>query len=125
MIKFSIPYPPVTKKNHQRIMRGKNGRPFVRQSEAYLAYEALAMASIPKSCRVGVDRPVNIKAVYYMPTRRKVDLCNLHAALHDVLVKAGVIADDNCNIVASTDGSRVCYDKACPRTEVEIEEAEG
>lgn len=71
---------------------------------------------------VGINNQVNIKALYYMPTRRRVDLCNLHEALCDVLVKYGVIADDNCNIVAAMDGSRVLYDKEYPRTEVEIEE---
>lgn len=56
-----------------------------------------------------------------MPARRRVDLCNLHEALCDVLVKYGVLEDDNSNIVVSMDGSRVFYDKENPRTEVEIE----
>ena len=46
---------------------------------------------------------------------------NLHSALHDVLVEVGVLEDDNSQIVVSTDGSRVLYDKHNPRTEVEIE----
>lgn len=71
-----------------------------------------------------IDYRVNIKAWYYMPTRRRVDITNLHEALHDILVKYGVIADDNCKIVFSTDGSRVLYDKNNPRTEVEITEVD-
>lgn len=59
-----------------------------------------------------------------MPTRRRVDLCNLHEALCDVLVKFGVVQDDNCKIIASMDGSRVLYDKENPRTEVYIEKVE-
>jgi Holliday junction resolvase RusA-like endonuclease len=59
-----------------------------------------------------------------MPTHRRVDLCNLHAALHDILVKYQVIEDDNSKIVVSTDGSRVLYDKDHPRTEVVITEVE-
>lgn len=73
---------------------------------------------------IGIDYPVNIKALYYMPTHRRVDLCNLHEALCDVLVKFGVVQDDNCKIIASMDGSRVLYDKENPRTEVYIEEVE-
>ena len=73
---------------------------------------------------IGIDYPVNVKALYYMPTRRRVDLCNLHEALCDVLVKFGVVQDDNCKIIASMDGSRVLYDKENPRTEVYIEEVE-
>ena len=69
---------------------------------------------------VTISRPINIKAIYYMPTRRVVDITNLHSALHDVLVHYQVIEDDNCKIVVSTDGSRVRYSKENPRTEVEI-----
>lgn len=35
-------------------------------------------------------------------------------------IKAGVIKDDNRNIVASHDGSLVLYDKERPRIEIEI-----
>lgn len=60
-----------------------------------------------------------------MPTRRRVDKSNLEAAAHDVLVKYGVLADDNRDIIASTDGSRVYYDKENPRAEITIEPYEG
>lgn len=59
-----------------------------------------------------------------MGTRRIVDIINLHSALHDILVRYRVIEDDNYRIVASTDGSRVMYDKLHPRTEVEITSTE-
>ena len=59
-----------------------------------------------------------------MPTRRRVDLTNLMEAAHDVLVAAGILADDNNTIIVSVDGSRVLYDKANPRTEIFIEELE-
>ena len=55
-----------------------------------------------------------------MATRRRVDLANLLEAADDVLVHAGVIADDHSGIVVSHDGSRVLYDKEKPRTEIEI-----
>ena len=64
-----------------------------------------------------------MRCVYYMPTHRRVDLCNLLEATCDLLVHHGVLADDNCTVVVSHDGSRVLYDKAAPRTEVFIEEA--
>ena len=62
--------------------------------------------------------------VYYMATRRKVDLANLIEATCDILVKAKVLADDNSQIVAAHDGSRVDYDKKNPRAEIWIEEME-
>ena len=64
--------------------------------------------------------PVNVKCVYYMPTRRRVDLVNLQEATLDVLVKYRIIDDDNSTIVVSMDGSRVFYDKNNPRTEITI-----
>lgn len=90
-------------------------------SKAYVEYKE---ACAPFLRPMGINKAVNIKAVYYMPTRRRVDLINLHEALHDIMVDYGVLVDDNSNIVASTDGSRVEYDKDNPRTEVEIERRE-
>ena len=45
-------------------------------------------------------------------------------AIQDLLVEAGILVDDNRNIVASVDGSAVMYDKANPRTEVTITKKE-
>lgn len=121
MISFTIPMPPRTKKNHQNIyVNPKTKRPFVSTSSAYKAYEKGAMMTIPNDVRQQIDYPVNVTAVFYMDTHRKVDLPNLQECLLDVLVKAGVLQDDNSRIVASMDGSCVSYDKDKPRTYVEI-----
>lgn len=116
-VKFVIEVPPVTKKNHQQIIKAR-GHYMIIQSKQYRQYEKDAMYFLPKTdC---IIEKVNIKAVFYMPTRRKVDLTNLLEALDDVLVKGKIIEDDNCSILYSHDGSRVLYDKDNPRTEVEI-----
>ncbi len=117
---FTIPLPPVTKKNSQRIVV-IGGRPRIIPSKAYKDYEREAVRFCPE---LHIDYAVNVKATYYMRTRRKVDLCNLHEALHDVLVTAGTLEDDNHTIIQSTDGSRVLYDKEHPRTEIIIEKGE-
>ena len=64
--------------------------------------------------------PVNVRCLYYMPTRRRVDLTNLLEATDDILVKAGVLADDCAAVVAGHDGSRVLLDRQRPRVEIEI-----
>ena len=56
-----------------------------------------------------------------MPTRHRVDLVNLLEATCDILVKANVIEDDNCKIIAMHDGSYVTYDKNNPRVEITLE----
>lgn len=119
--RYTIPLAPVTKKNHQRILTNrKTGKPFVAQSAAYKRYEQAAgyfLTPKPKSPLAGLCEVV---AVFYMPTARRVDLTNLLEALDDVLVAAGVLADDNSNILYSHDGSRVFVDRENPRTEIVI-----
>ena len=128
MIKFTITAEPRTKKNHQEIRYNlRTGKRFVapsRQYEVYLTKTTLLLAAVRLQHHIQepIDKPVNVKAVYYMGSRRVVDISNLHECLHDVLVNAGILADDSCRIIISTDGSRVRYDKDFPRTEVEIEE---
>ena len=118
---ITIPIAPITKKNHNQIIRC-NGRPLVIPSKEYKQFEKDCAAFIPQMPFQTFDCPVNVECVYYMPTKRRVDLVNLQEATLDVLVKYGILLDDNCNIVASMDGSRVLYDKQNPRTEIEITE---
>ena len=121
MITFTIDLPPITKKNHSQVINNaKTGRLMVIPSKQYKEYERNAKWFMPKV--ETIKTPVNIEAHFYMPTRRRVDLVNLLQALCDILVKYEVIEDDNFNIVASFDGSRVNYDKERPRTEVIINE---
>lgn len=118
-VKFTIPLPPISKKNSQRILKNNaTGRPFIAPSAQYKEYERAAAWYIPKG--VTFSEPVIVRTVFYMPTRRRVDLTNLEEAAHDIFVKCGLLADDNRDVIAATDGSRVYYDKANPRTEVEI-----
>jgi Holliday junction resolvase RusA-like endonuclease len=117
MIKFTIPVAPVTKKNHSRIIH-RGSKHLLLPSEQYERYEKEAGWFIVRNCNI--DYKINVKALYYMNTKRIVDLNGLNQALHDVLVKYKVIKDDNSRIVYSTDGSRVLYDKENPRTEIEI-----
>jgi Holliday junction resolvase RusA-like endonuclease len=118
---FTIPFPPVTKKNSQQIWHNrKTGKPFVAQSKRYIQYENDVCKSLPPVLRLKIAYPINLAAVYYMPSKRRVDLVNLIEALQDVLVKANVLEDDNSEIVVSTDGSRVKHDKLRPRTEIII-----
>lgn len=121
VIKLTIPLAPVSKKNSQRILTNRaTGARFVAPSEAFKVYEYTAGFYIHD--RLMIDYPVNVKALFYMPTRRVVDLVNLEEALLDVLVTYEILKDDNFKIVASMDGSRVLYDKEKPRTEIWIEE---
>ena len=116
-----IPLAPITKKNHSQIIMVK-GRPMLIPSKQYKQYEkdcGFFLANVEPfldSC--------NMKCLYYMPTRRRVDLVNLIEATCDILVHYGILIDDNSNYVVGHDGSRVLYDKENPRTEIYLTEVE-
>lgn len=118
---------PITKKNHTQ--RTRSGKQI--QSEAFLRYEQDCLWQIPAIVRLGVNKKCNVKCVYYMTinyykegSKAKIDLVGLLQGTLDILAKANVIEDDNCRIAATYDGSKVLYDKANPRVEIEIEAIE-
>lgn len=127
MLKIIIPSNPITKKNHGRIVQKKypSGKtvPIMLPSEAYKKYETFAKNYMPK-LDSPINEPINLKVFYYMETHRSCDITNLLQATCDVLVKYHILEDDNYNIVASVDGTKVFYDKENPRAEIFIEKKE-
>lgn len=120
---YTVKIAPITKKNSQRIFtHPKSGKPFIAQSKQFKGYEQKALWFVKPRPAKPIDYPCNVQTVFYMPTRRRVDLVNLQEAILDILVLGGVLKDDNSGIVYSMDGSRVFYDKENPRTEITITE---
>lgn len=115
---------PRTKKNHQRILKNRAGKPFVSPSKEFLIYQEQCLWQI-RTPRQSISQAVNVRCLYYMPDHRRVDLVNLMEATDDILVKAGVLADDCAAVVAGHDGSRVLLDRQNPRVEIEITKMEG
>ena len=116
-MKITIQLNPVTKKNSQQIIKIKN-RYMIIPSKQYKQYEKDVKQFMPDI--ETIKYPVNVKCLYYMKTKRKVDLNNLLEATTDILVKYKILEDDNSKIVVGHDGSRVYYDKYNPRTEIII-----
>ena len=123
-VQITLAGQPITKKNSQQIIK-VGRRTMIIPSPQYRQYEKDCLMQIPKSARLGITSAVNMQCKYYMPTRRRVDLCNLLEATCDVLVAAGVLEDDNCRIVASHDGSAVYHDKKNPRVEITLTSYQG
>ena len=123
---ITIPLAPVTKKNSNEIhVNHATGRRFVAPSQRFKDYQAACGYFIMRGdVKPVTDYPVNIKCLFYMPTKRRVDLTNLLEAIDDVLVHYGVIEDDDNKHLAGHDGSRVLYDKENPRTEIYISRLE-
>ncbi len=121
---------PVTKKNSQRILRGRGGRPFVSASSQYKAWANTAIlqlqaqyrrASLGDKLAVLQCDPVNVRALIYR-ARRVGDANNYYAAIADVLEAAGVVENDR--LCVSWDGSRMLIDRHVPRVEITLTPAE-
>ena len=115
-----IPLNPKTKKNSQQIIvNRKTGRAMIIQSKEYKEYEhdvGFFLKKIPQP----IDKPVNVKCIFYRKNAIRCNASNLTAAIDDILVNYGILADDNFKIICSHDGTRVYIDKDNPRTEIEI-----
>ena len=120
-IRYTIKLPPITKKNSQQIMTNKKtGRPFIMPSAKFKQYEKEAAWFLTPRPPRPIECSLNVKCLFYLPTRRRTDLTNLLEAVDDLLVSAGIIADDHYGIVTGHDGSRCLWDKENPRTEIII-----
>lgn len=115
--KYIISLPTITKKNSNQILTNHRiGKPFIATSRQYKRYEQAAMWYLTPKPKATLAGRYRVATVFYMPTRRKVDITNLMEAAHDILVAAKILADDNNTIIASVDGSRVMYDKENHKT---------
>ena len=111
-----------SKKNSQEyVINPRTHKPMIVQSKLYYQFERDCGYFLKKYAR-HIDYPINLKCTFIVPNRRRRDLCNLLEAIQDILVKYGVIVDDNSEIVASVDGSRIIYEKGREETIIEIEE---
>lgn len=131
-LRFVIPGECRTKKNHMMIAGAgarcpvckKPQKQWIRQGTAHDTYAKKAVLLLRPRPKKPIDYPINVKCLFYMATRRKVDALNLQATIDDLLIEAGIIEDDNSTIIVAHDGSRVRYDKEHPRTEIYITEME-
>ena len=120
---FTIGLCPVPKKNSQNIVKGRDGKPIIVQNDRWKKYERECKKFMPEM-EEPISQPVNIRYLFYRDSLRRVDQSNLIEGADDVLVKYGVVLDDNFTIVKGHDGTRVFVDKTSPRTEVLITEVD-
>lgn len=121
---IKIPLMCRSKKNSQQILINKRtGKTFISQSKLYKEFERECGYFLNKY-KTNIDYAVNIKATFYVPDKRKRDLTNLENAIADILVKYKVLQDDNYNIIASWDGSKIIYEKDRQETILEITKKE-
>ena len=122
-IKFTLPVKPVSKKNHGKIIM-IGGYPKLLPSDAYKAFEKESKPYLRriKEQTGEINFPVNVECIFYADAHRKCDLTNFLSAIDDTLTVSGLIIDDNRDIIAGHDGSRVYCDSKNPRIEITITE---
>ena len=122
MLKIVIPLLCRSKKNSEQIIvNPRTNKPMIIQSKYYHQFERDCGIFLKRYAR-HINIPVNLKCLFIVPDKRKRDLTNLENALADIMIKYGVIEDDNYNIVAGWDGSRIVYEKGKEEIIIEIEE---
>lgn len=110
---------PITKKNSNRVVTGRNGRPYVIPSAQFEKYQAEAIPQL-KPVAKPIECPCNVCVEYHVRDLIRRDLVNLLAATCDILVAAHILVDDNWRIVYSHDGSKVIVDRPNPRAVITI-----
>ena len=122
MIKIVIPLLCRSKKNSEEIaINQKTMKPMIIQSKYYRQFERDCGYFLKRYAK-HINTPVNLKCTFIVPDKRKRDLTNLENAIADIMIKYGVIEDDNYNIVGGWDGSRIIYEKGKEETIIEIKE---
>lgn len=123
-MKIIIPLLCRSKKNSEEIIvNQKTNKPMIIQSKYYRQFEQDCGYFLKRYAK-HIDYPINLKCTFIVPNKRKRDLTNLENSIADILIKYGVIEDDNSEIVAGWDGSRVIYEKGKEETIIEIERIE-
>jgi Holliday junction resolvase RusA-like endonuclease len=127
ILKLTLYGQPYIKKNNQRTIWHKTlKRTIVVYPAAYTAWRKDALMQLGL-CRNGywqkkidkpIDFPIIMKAHFYNKTKHRRDLSAMYEGIQDILVEAGILEDDNCNIIIGHDGSRMFYDKENPRIEL-------
>ena len=128
LAKYEIELDTRTKKNHMTIagsgarcpVCGKRAKQFVRQGRVNTEYSAKAAKFLHPRPPKPLEGPLHIVYLVYTGTMRVVDDLNLYASLDDILVKEGILKDDNRKVIRCRDGSRVLFDKERPRAEIYI-----
>ncbi len=115
-----IPINPRSKKNSQQIIfNKKTKRAMVVQNKNYTQFEKDCKPFIPKLDKP-IDFPINLCCKFYVCDARKRDIANYLEAIQDILVKYGVLADDNYNIVASLNGCSMEINRDYPHCDIII-----
>jgi Holliday junction resolvase RusA-like endonuclease len=108
---------PSLKNRKQLFIRG--GKPAMVSNKLHRDWEIDALWQL-KGKAVVTDYPATLTCIFYNGDKRKRDNSNMLDSVQDVLVKAGILEDDNCWLL-DVGGLHSEYDKDNPRVEIFFE----
>lgn len=111
---------PSQKNSKQIVVNRATGRPFITSSKLVKQWQTEALWQL-KSAPTASQYPTGITMVFYYDNRRRHDLDNSASTVLDILVKAGVVEDDNVNYIDTVTLQYGGYDKQNPRVEIYID----
>jgi Holliday junction resolvase RusA-like endonuclease len=112
-------------KNSKQIFRNKEGRSFIAKSYVAikdaktLSYKLLEVKDAFLSELSGKNQPYRISFKIFRKTHRRFDYINIIQNLCDCMVKAGLLEDDNADVVIP-EFEPYEVDKDNPRVEIRI-----
>lgn len=109
---------PSKKNSKQILMNRATGKRFVASSPLFQRWQELQQWRLPKLRQPLESKRIEI--IFYPSTKRRSDLNNISQGILDVLVKQGIIKDDNWFDLPQLDLRLGAVDKKYPRAEIYI-----
>lgn len=117
---FEIPLETPSKKN-SRVTCRRTGRSFPNKRYNSWHSQAMAIVKAQSTLKQPISSPVYIRGYFVRGDRRRRDNNNSGASILDMLVDAGVLADDNDEIVVCEKWKKLGVEKGAPMCKVIIE----
>lgn len=113
---------PSLKNNKQIFLNKRTGKPFITSSSASKVWTQSALWQL-KGQKPVAGYPVTVALTFFFKGKHRKDLDNCTSSVMDVLVSAGIIADDDYTHVDNLEVSFGGIEKDNPRVEIIIVES--